>query len=261
MQPKDRSCFLRCCREELATQKERSSIGLLSEKQLHGALKRWVEEAPACHEQKVSANDGTKTFAIADVLTPEGELVEIQTGSLYPLRKKIAFYLEKTDHRVTLVHPLAAEKRLCWIDPSTGAVTPGRKSPRCETPLAALGALKPFLPYLGDPRFTVWLPALALEEYRRLDGWGKGGKRGSHRAGLYPTDLLGVTVLQARADYLALCPTELPQEFTAKEFARRTRLGTGYTLYDVLAVFCALGALEKGEKRGRSFLYHPIPHP
>lgn len=258
MVPRDRSIFLRCCREESAEQKTRDSIGLLSEKQLHGALKRWVTEDISCHEKKVTANDGTKTFAVADVLTPDREIAEIQTGSLYPLCRKIAFYMEKTDCRVTLIHPLATRKYLSWIDPVSGDITPRRRSPKAKTPLSALGELKPFLPYLGDPRFTVWFPALAMEEYRFLDGRGAGRKRGSHRMELFPTDLVGVTVLQTKEDYRALFPAGLPPSFTAKEFSARTRLGTGYNLYDVLAVFCALGVLEKGEKRGRSYVYRQL---
>lgn len=253
--PADRSVFLRCCREESAQKKARDSIGLLSEKQLHGVLKRWITEDFSCHEKKITANDGTKSFAVADVLLPGGEIAEIQTGSLYPLRRKIAFYMEKTDCRVTLVHPLSEQKRLCWIDPVSGEITASRKSPKKQTALSALGALKPFLAYLADPRFTVWFPALATEEYRFLDGRGSRRKHGSHRKELFPTDLLGVTVLRTKEDYLALFPSGLPSCFTAKEFSRVTHLGRGYNLYDVLAVFCALGMLEKTEKCGRSYLY------
>ena len=50
--------FRRLANEELSREKVRDSVGLLSEKRLHGTLKRFLSEDERTHEQKVPAADG-----------------------------------------------------------------------------------------------------------------------------------------------------------------------------------------------------------
>ena len=246
--------FARLCHEELSREKLREGIGLYEEKRLHSVLKRWLCDDFSCHEKKITGRGEKKRHFVADVLTADGEIFEIQTGKLYPLRDKIKFYMEQTDHRVTVVHPLTARKFVSWMDAQTGEIVKRNLSPHRQTPLHALAQLKPFLPYLGSPRFSLIFPAIEADEYRLLDGWGKGGKRGSHRYELMPLALLEVYRFASGAELLSLFPEQTPTEFTAKEFGKITRL-RGYALYDALAVFEALGAVQKIGKQGRANLF------
>ncbi len=246
--------FARLCHEELSREKLREGIGLYEEKRLHSVLKRWLCDDFSAHEQKVAGRGEKKRRYIADVLTKDGEIFEIQTGKLYPLRDKIKFYMEQTDYRVTVVHPLTARKFVSWMDAETGEIVKRNRSPHKQTPLHALAQLKPFLPYLGSPRFSLLLPAIEADEYRLLDGWGKGGKRGSHRYELMPMALLEVYRFKSREELLTLFPAQTPAQFTAKEFLKLTHL-RGYALYDALAVFEALGAIQKIGKQGRATLF------
>ena len=248
--------FARLCHEELLRVKVREGIGLYEEKRLHSVLKRWLCDDFAAHEQKVTGRGEKKRRFVADILTPDGQIYEIQTGKLYPLAKKIDFYMEETDHRVTVVHPLIARKYVSWMKPETGEVTARNRSPKSEKLLQGLAQLKPFLPYLGDPRFSVLFPAIEADEYRLLDGWANGGKRGSHRYELIPLSLMEATRLVAKEDYVALFPAGAPETFTAREFGKLAHLA-GYDLYDALAVFEGLGVLEKVGLRGRAALYRP----
>jgi hypothetical protein len=143
------------------------------------------------------------------------------------------------------------------MNPETGEVSSRKKSPLHQTPLHALAELKPFLAYLGTARFSFLLPLIEVDEYRLLDGWSRDKKRGSHRYELMPMALLDTFRFEKKEDYLALFPTALPAEFTAKEFGKSTRLG-GYALYDVLAVFEGLGAVAKCGTRGRAALYRRL---
>ena len=251
--------FLRLCYEELSREKVRDGIGLLAEKRLHGLLKRWVIDDSTCHEVQVAGEGDRRRRFVADIMTPAGEIVEVQTGSLYPMRKKLAFYMEETAYSVTVLHPLLATKYISWLDPESGEVTARKKSPLHQTPLHAIAELKPYIKYLGDPRFSLCLPLITVEEYRLLDGWGKGGKRGSHRFELIPLTLEDTCRLCAREDYAALFPQneQLSVPFTAKTFGNVTRL-KGYDIYDALAVFEALGVIEKCGKEGRAALYRKI---
>ncbi|MBQ8356701.1 MAG: hypothetical protein IJX39_02715 [Clostridia bacterium] len=249
-----RITFAKLCHEELLREKERDGIGLYAEKRLHSVLKRWMYDDFSAHEQKVPQRDGKISRFVADILTPAGEIIEIQTGELYPLLRKIAFYMEKTDLTVTLVHPLTAQKYVSWMDPATGELVSRNKSPRHDTVLSGLALLKPFAPYLGNERFSVLFPLVELDEYRLLDGGGQSRKLRSHRYELIPLALLDAVRLRTKEDYLACLPTDLPQRFVAKAFGKLTRL-RGYALYDAIAVFEALGAVERIGKEGRSTLF------
>ncbi len=245
--------FSRLCHEELSRDKVRDGIGLLEEKRLHSILKRWICDDFTTHEQKVPGRGEKTRKFVADVLTHDGEIFEIQTGDLYPMRRKIEFYMTETDHTVTVVHPLIGKKQILWLHPENGEITPAR-SPLREGVLHGIAQLKPFLPYLATPRFHLVFPVIEAEEYRLLDGWGRGGKRGSHRYELLPRALTEVYRLSTREDFCAHFP-EMPAEFTAKEFGKSTRLG-GYDLYDALAVFEGLGIIKKCGTRARATLWN-----
>ena len=249
--------FEKLCYEELGRVKERDGIGLYAEKRLHSVLKRWVWDDFTAHEQKVPERGGKISRFVADVLTPDGQIFEIQTGDMYPLARKVAFYMEQTDFKVTLVHPLAAVKWVSWLDPETGEVAERNRSTKREGVLHGIAQLKAFAQYLGDPRLTVVFPLLELEEFRLLDGWVKNPKRRSHRYELIPTGLLDTAELYGKADYTALLPADLPERFTAKVFAKYTRL-RGYDLYSALAVFEALGAVKRLGKEGRSYVFERV---
>ena len=82
----ERECFEHARRRALLSWEEkRGAIGIYAEKLLHSALKYFYQENPELHE--VTLPNG----AVADCLAGE-EAVEIQTGSAYPLVKKLARY-------------------------------------------------------------------------------------------------------------------------------------------------------------------------
>ena len=246
--------FAKLCHEELLREKERDGIGLYAEKRLHSVLKRWMYGDFAAHEQKVPERGGKLSRFVADILTPEGEIIEIQTGELYPLARKIAFYMEETDHRITLVHPLIAEKQISWLEPETGELVSRSRSPKKDSVRSGIALLKPFVPYLGDPRFSLLFPFVELDEYRLLDGYGKARKLRSHRYELIPLALRDCVALCEKADFLSYFPADLPEKFTAKIFGKYTRL-RGYALYDAIAVFESLGAITRLGKEGRSTVF------
>ena len=249
--------FTRLCHEELSRVKVREGIGLLEEKRLHSVCKRWLSDDFATHEQNIPGRGEKKRRFVADVLLPDGQIFEIQTGKLFPLVKKMEFYMQETAHPVCILHPLMTRKHISWMDPETGELQKRTRSSKSEQPLHALAQLRPFLPYLEDPRFSLLLLSLEAEEFRLLDGWGRGGRRGSHRFELIPTALLEVHRFTCAAHYRALFPADLSGSFTAKEFGKKTRLA-GYDLYNALAVFEALGCICKCGKQGRATVWERV---
>jgi len=220
-------------------------IGILQEKPLHATLKWWLDGDPAHHEVPLP---GGRVADIYDGVT----VTEIQTGGFSPLRPKLETLLEQ--YPVTVVHPILRRKYLTWINPQTGETTPPRRSPRVGSWADAGRQLIYILPLLGHPNLTVQLVLIDAEEQRLADGWGRDGKRGSHRAVLLPLSLEDTLTLRAPEDYRALLPAGLPPEFTTAQFGKAARL-QGRNLNGTLKVLLDRGVLRRSRKEGNAFIY------
>ncbi len=219
-------------------------IGTLGEKTVHATLKLWLDEDTAHHE--VTLADGH----VADIYDGT-RVTEIQTAGFSVFRKKLAALLQQGP--VTVVHPLVREKWICWIDPQTGAISAPRRSSRRGTLTDAGRELVYILPLLTHPNLTVQIVLLDVEEHRLLDGWGNGGKRGSHRADRQPLALGETVTLRCPADYAALLPAKASYPCTTAAFGKAARL-QGRHLNGTLKVLCALGVLTR-ERQGRGYVY------
>lgn len=240
----DTAYFSRLCYEAAANRVTRDGgINTMAEKRLHQVLKRYYEPDETCHEQSVGRH-------IADILRGN-EIVEIQTSGFYPLKGKITSYLADTDYRVTIVHPILEKKWVTWIDPETGDMSKRNRSPKKGSLLGELDELIYLAEHLPTDRLRFVFPHLEVSDYRMLDGWSRDRKRGSTRYERIPLALLGEDILETPADFAALIPAELPDPFTARDFARAARIASRPS-YAVIKVLCAAGVLTPGEKIGRS---------
>ncbi len=219
-------------------------IGTLGEKTLHATLKVWLDADAAHHEIPLPCG------FVADIFDGE-RVTEVQTANFSAFRRKLAALLDT--YPVTVVHPLVREKQVAWIAPATGETTPPRRSPRRGSFTDAGCQLIYILPLLGHPNLTVKLVLSDVEEHRLLDGWGSGGKRGSHRAERLPTALVDTVELKALADYAALLPPMLSFPCTTAAFGKAARL-QGRKLAGTLKVLLACGILTR-EKQGRGYVY------
>ena len=220
-------------------------IGTLGEKTLHATLKLWLDEDVTHHE--IPLPNG----CVADIFDGE-RVTEIQTANFSGFRRKLERLL--AEYPVTVVHPLVRDKRIRWIDPTDGESTEPRRSNRRGGFADAGKELIYILPLLGHPNLTVRLVLLDVEEHRLLDGWGNGGKRGSHRAERLPTALCDTLMLKTASDYAALLPPTLVSPFTAAQFGKAARL-QGRKLQGTLKVLLSVGVLRR-EKDGQKYLYY-----
>ncbi len=221
-----------------------NGIGTLGEKTIHATLKWWLDDDATHHEIPLPCG------SVADIYDGE-RVTEIQTANFSGFRKKLERLLQH--HPVTVVCPLVRCKQIVWIDPATGEATPPRRSPRRGDFSDVLPSLVFLLPLLRDERLTLQPVLLDVEEHRLADGWGNGGKRGSHRAERYPTALVDTLTVTASADYGLLLPSGLPAAFTAKEFGKAARL-QGRRLSAALKVLLTMGVLTR-ERDGRGYRY------
>lgn len=242
-------------------------IGTLREKRLHAAIKSYLCADESCHERPVydfrdsEALLGKKKIRpVADIFTGE-EILEVQTGGFFPLREKLAWYLDHTGCRVTVVHPIPAVRYLSWINPTDGTVLSRRRSPKRGQVKDVAKELYWLSDFIGSPRFSVRLLLIELEEYRIADGWSRDGKRGSSRYERFPTALLGDVTLATAADYAAhFLPAPFtgpgeggaPVPFTAADYARASGI-RGKATYSMLRILVSLGLIEETEEKlGRS---------
>jgi hypothetical protein len=237
---------------------------------MHKTLKRYICPDPECHEIRIKPDgsaavcrDGETKKAesgkggyIADIYS-DGKIFEIQTGSFYPMKAKIKFYLDATDFDVTVVHPLIAEKWSVWIDPETGDLTPRRRSPKKERLTDLLPELFWLSEFLDNDRLLFKIPMLEAEEYRLLDGWSRDRKKGSVRYERIPIGLIDVASFRADEIVNEITSEILPDEFGSAEISKILRL-KGRKLSASVKLLTTMGIIERGEKKGRSFVYRRI---
>ncbi len=248
------------CREEMILpRKEGESIGTLSEKRLHSIIKKFIAPESDDHEvllrERMSGKDKRPRY-VADLLIGN-TAYEVQTGSFFPMRKKIAYYLENTELDVVIIHPVAYKKWVNWMEPSTGEVVKRTKRNAFGKPTDIAGELYWILPYLDDPRLSLRVMMLELEEYRFISPRGVGVRRGSERYELIPTELCDIVSLELPEDYSIFIPDALPTEFTVAEYEKLSKI-RGKAAYSAVRALVTLGLVRECGTRGRAKLYEKL---
>jgi hypothetical protein len=228
---------------------ETSGINTFNEKSLHAALKRWYAQPD---DRLEAAVDGY----IIDLVRGE-QLIEIQTGSVNKLKRKLAALARS--HPVRLVYPIALEK---WIvrlpvEGEAGSLKiTRRKSPK-RGQLELLFQQLVYIPaLLAVENFTLEVLLIREEEVRRFDA---SRARAWRRKGwvTHERRLLGVVerrLFSAPSDLAALLPAGLGAQFTAGELARSAG-APDWLARKMIYCLRALGELDVAGKRGRAMLY------
>ncbi|HEV2999693.1 MAG TPA: hypothetical protein VGW75_03050 [Solirubrobacteraceae bacterium] len=222
----------------------RPGIGVLREGPLHAALKELLAGPRDRAEVRVGR-------FVVDLVRADGELVEVQTGAFGRLVPKLDELLDT--HRVRIVHPLAAERRIVRVDPH-GEVLSTRRSPRRESPIAIFDRLVAIPSLLAHPNLVVEL-LLCREDHVRAPA------PAPRRAGRYRRDpgerrlgaVLGRVELREPRDALALLP--LPDgPFTNRDLAEAA--GCDLRLAQ-RATYCLrlMDLLQPAGARGRAPLF------
>ena len=242
-----RNKFTEITREITENGISRVGIGTYKEKTTHHILKSFFDPDESHHEIPCGAY-------VADIMNEDG-ITEIQTSGFATIRDRLEFF--STDHNVTVVYPVIAGKRLVWIDPADGSVTEPKKSPKKGNVLQILPELYGISGLFGRPTLRFRVVLLEATEYRVMDGWGNGGKRGSHKRETIPTGLVDIVDIATSDDISALIPFSGTDKFTSKEFAKacgfswKSTRDTGMALKFLVNT----GIIEKAGKKGNAYLY------
>jgi len=192
-------------------------INTLNETHLHKTLKTIysLKNEGSIQEKEVGSY-------IADIVTKQGNIIEIQTGSLSSLKKKCQYYLSE-NKKITVVYPLVKEKFIETFDKRNSQLRK-RKSPVKKNIYTTFKELTGIYPLLLDPGFTLEVVEVIITEERIDNGeleqsknkhrrfrktWNKEGKR--------LEEIQGITIFHGKKRYLSLLPDNLPEEFTVKE--------------------------------------------
>jgi len=238
--------FDRLCRDAmLARPDSGEGIGTLGEKRMHAIIKQFLCADPACQEVRL---DGTRF--VSDIRIGR-EIWEVQTGSFFPMQKKIAYYMERTDCTVTVVHPIPVLRWSSWVDPVSMEILPRKRVTRACRPAELLPELSWLAPYLQNPRLHFHLLLLETQDFKLLDGSSPDRKRHATHYERIPLSLQGEMQFLCPADFSALIPKDLPAHFTVKQFSVLSKL-RGRNAYAAVRALVALGLAEAADPIGRS---------
>jgi hypothetical protein len=217
-------------------------IGVLREGPLHRDLKALLAAPGDAFEVKV---DGY----VIDLVRSGGELVEIQTGSFSPLRKKLDALLDR--HPIRIVHPIPARRRIIRVD-EDGEVLSTKASPKKPKAATIFEGLVSFPTLLDHPNLTIEI-LLCAEDHIRKPAPVRGRRYLRDPGERRLTEVLERIELKGAIDAAALIPS-FAEPFTTKELAKAMRIPLPLAQK---AAHClkALEQIEPVGMRGRAPLY------
>ncbi|HST43114.1 MAG TPA: hypothetical protein VLK58_26550 [Conexibacter sp.] len=223
-----------------------SGIGVLREGPLHAAVKLALAQPGDRMEVKVDR------FVI-DLVRADGELVEVQTGGFGPLGPKLDALLD--DHRVRIVHPVAAERRIVRVGEG-GEVLSARRSPRRATIVELFDKLVTFPSLLAHPNLTLEV-LLGREDHIRGSEPVRVRRRTRDPGERRLVEVIDRVELRTPADLLGALPPLPAEPFTTRELGALLR---SPTVLAQRAVYCMrlMELIEPAGKRGRAPLHRLV---
>ncbi len=231
-------------------------INTYNETALHRSLKNFY----LVQEDGSRAEFNTGHY-IADIVRPDGSIVEIQTGSLSHLKPKLTEFLSQKK-KVTVVYPLVTLKYIETLH--TDLKISKKKSPKKLQLYDMFKELTGIATLLNNKHLYLEVVEVSITEERRQTevpvqtqngrrrfkkNWIKTGKR---------LESIGtIHRFKTKGDWLKLLPPS--KEFTVKE-CREELLQKGLSLTQeqvslMLWVYAHAGFLSR-TKTGRAYLYH-----
>jgi hypothetical protein len=180
-----------------------SRIGTLNEGSLHAAVK----ELFACDGDELEVDVGGFVIDIR-----RGDLlIEIQTGAFAALGRKLDRLLAR--HRMLLVHPIAAETRLCRPDGTR------RRSPKRSDLFGLFDELVSLPTMLDHPNLSLEVVLVAVDKIQEPDATLRRRRGGWRTVDRQLRQVISRHQFDGIDDLAALIPTGLPGEFTTAELA------------------------------------------
>jgi len=233
-------------------------FSILNESQLHNSLKVLYQEL--YNGQTESEQDGF----IYDIVTKNGNIIEIQTKNLAKLLPKIIKTIEN-GHNIKLIHPVPLITRIELKDEEENIISK-RKSPKKGSIYSIFRELTGIYPLLTNPHFSLEIVEIEMTEERTRTAepvQSKNGRRRFRRnwnkTGKRLDTIINTRRFSKADDYLKLLPP-LPQPFCAKDL--KTALDSlpdipkqSTDAHLIIWVLSHAGLIKEVEKKGRTKYY------
>lgn len=185
-------------------------------------------------------------------------IYEIQTGSLYPLKAKIKYYIENTAYDIMIIHPIISENVLLWIDPQSGeAVGKPRRSSKHEGVFDMLSEMLYLKEYIDNERVRFCFPVMTLTEERILNGWSKDRKKGAEHSDKLPREILEVKLIETASDIKDEVLDSIPKKFTREELSHIAKI-KGRKLWALQNLLLYLNVIKKSDSDGKKIIFEKI---
>lgn len=215
------------------------------------SLHRQLKEVYADRDARLEAPLGSYRI---DVVRGDGELVEIQHGSLAAIRDKVRDLLR--DHRVLVVKPIVRRKLLVKLDAKDGDVVGRRRSPKRGREIDLFDEMVHFTRVFPHPRLTVEVAMVDVEEWR-YPGHGRRRRRRESDFVVADQKLVGVdrcVRFREPADLMGMIRGELPTPFDTAELAAAMN-APRWLAQRVAYCLRETGAVTTAGKNGNAWLY------
>ena len=227
-----------------AEQRSVPLIGTKKESSLHRSLKFRYSGSTGVTETQAGSY-------VCDGRTSKGELIEVQTGSLGPLKEKVPALALLG--KVRIIHPIIVQKYIELYD-TKGRLLHRRKSPRKGSTWDLFNALlyAPLLPLCKN--LTMELAVIEAVEKRIADGKGSWRRKGVSISDRFLGAWHHSVILKNPRDYYQFIPFKKHEQFTVRNLAEKAGIKADLarkTLY----VLTKMGLAERVGKQGRSLLY------
>lgn len=203
---------------------------------------------------------------IYDIVTKNGNVVEIQTKNLTKLLPKILDTIEK-GRNIKVVHPVIVTKRILLLDENGNKIS-NRKSPKKGCIYDIFEELTGIYPVLLNPHFSLEIIEIEMteERVRTKHNVQSKNKRRRFRRNWNKTNkkldkILGTTIFNKKEDYLALLSKTLPENFCAKDLAKELKklpeipTKTRINAHLIIWVFRHMELLEEAYIKNRNHYY------
>jgi hypothetical protein len=178
---------------------------------MESTLHRQLKERYAAPGRCEVVVDGFRIDAVA----PDGALVEVQSGSLGPLRAKVGRLVD-AGHRVRVVKPVVLTRRILRSRRDGGPVASTRRSPRRGALLDVFDDLPGLAALLARPGAALEVLGVAIDELR-VDRRRRPGYRVLDRVLI---EVLATERIDDPADLWRLVACDaLPAAFTTRDLA------------------------------------------
>ncbi len=221
-----------------------NGINTFNEKSLHASLKQWYAGPGDQLEVRV---DGY----IIDLVRGD-LLVEIQTGSVSKLKRKLARLIE--NHAVRLVFPVALEKWIIRQPTAEGGKPQRRKSPKRGRVEQVFAQLIYIPALLENANFSLEVLLIREEEVRHHEN-----KKAWRRKGWVTDERRLLEVVERRVfhtpqELAGLLPERLESPFTVRDLANAASQPE-WLARRMIYCLRAMGLIAIEGKRGNALLY------